>query len=81
MSWQALVDIITQEAGADMAARIVKRAKLELGGLRITVGKRAVITAEMVDEVAPGKPREAAKHLGVHPATVYRALQKRILIR
>jgi hypothetical protein len=81
MSWQALIDIIVEEAGTDMAAKIIKRARLELGGLRITINKRATITAAMVDEVAPGKPKEAARHLGVHPATVYRALHRKPLIR
>ena len=81
MSWQALVQIIIEEAGHDLAAKIVNRARLELGGLRVTIGKRAALTAAMVDEVAPGKPKEAAKQLGVHPATVYRALHRKPLIR
>lgn len=81
MSWQLLVDLIADEVGADAALRIEDRARIELGGLRITIAKRKPITVETIDSIAPGRPKEAAKALGVHPRTIYRVLQRDRIIR
>jgi hypothetical protein len=81
MTWQALVEIITAESGADTASRIVARAKLELEGVRLTVCARSPLTREQVEAAAPGRPREAARILGVHPETVYRLIRRRPLVR
>ena len=74
MSWGQLLDLIAEEAGNDMAERIEDRARRELGGLRITISVKKHVTKKIIDRVAPGKPKEAAKRLGVHPATIYRRL-------
>lgn len=76
VSWARLVELMVEEVGRDGAARIEARARLELGGERITVRKRKVISVKEIDAVAPGKPEEAAKILGVHRSTVYRKLQR-----
>lgn len=78
MSWQEVLKILNDECGADLASRIERRLANELGGVRITIAKRQTITREMADKAAPGKPREAARKLGVHPATIYRALRRPI---
>lgn len=77
MTWAAIVQLIADEVGAAAAARIDRRVVERFSGARITVSKRRRITAELIDRVAPGRPREAARRLGVHPATVYRALRIR----
>lgn len=79
MSWRTLLELIADEVGNDAAARIEERARRELGGERITINKRQAITFELVEQVAPGRPQEAARKLGVHHATVYRALHRRII--
>lgn len=81
MTWEVLVAIIADEAGSETAERIEERARIELGGLRITIAKRKPITVETIDAVAPGRPKEAAKALGVHPRTIYRVLQRDRIIR
>lgn len=81
MSWKILIDLIIEEVGQDAAMRIENRARVELGGLRVTVAKRRPITVETIDAVAPGRPKEAAKALGVHPRTIYRVLQRDRIIR
>ena len=81
MSWVDLLALIAEEAGAEIAARIETRASRELGGLRITIAKRVPITVQQIDSVAPGKPKEAARALGVHPRTIYRVLQRERIIR
>lgn len=81
MSWDALLCLIADEVGSEAAARIEERARIELGGLRITIAKRRTITVETIDAVAPGRPKEAAKALGVHPRTIYRVLQRDRIIR
>jgi DNA invertase Pin-like site-specific DNA recombinase len=76
MSWADLISLIRDEVGAEAASRIEDRARFELGGLRITVLKRKLITREHIDAVAPGRPREAARKLDVSVATVYRTLRR-----
>lgn len=77
MSWSALIEIIADIAGDALAAKVESRARKELGGARITVLKRKIITKERIDAAAAGKPKEAAKKLGVHYSTVYRTLNRR----
>ena len=81
MTWEALLDIITDEAGKDIAARIEKRANMELGGTRLMISLRPVVRAMDIHRAAPGKPIVAAKKLGIHPTTAYRKLRKARLIR
>lgn len=76
MSWAALMRLIADEAGPELAARIARRAQRELGGVRLTVCVRAPLDPATIDAVAPGRPREAAAALGVHQSTVYRALRR-----
>ncbi len=70
MSWADLVALIAEEVGQDAADRIANRARVELGGQRITVGQRPLIT----DEHLKDPPKKAAKRVGVHISTVYRRL-------
>lgn len=81
MSWPALLDLIADEVGREVATRIERRAREEFGGLRITIAKRPVITPTDIDAAAPGRPKEAAKLLGVHHSTIYRTLQRGRIIR
>lgn len=81
MSWAAIIEMIAQEVGAEAADRIEARARLEFGGMRVTVAKRQSITVSQIDQIAPGKPKEAARALGVHPRTIYRVLQRERLVR
>lgn len=76
-----MLELIAEEAGAQVAARIEARARVVFGGMRFTVSKRKAVTPELIDAIAPGKPKEAAKALGVHPTTVYRVLQRPRLVR
>ena len=79
MTWVALVELIAQEVGEDVAARIEDRARAELGGERITILKRKIITQQRIDAAAAGKPKEAAKKLGVHYSTIYRTINRRTI--
>jgi len=81
MSWQALLDLIAAEVGREAAARIEARARATMGGERLTISKRRILTLELIAETAPGKPRDAAKALGVHPSTIYRRLSRKTFIR
>ena len=71
MSWQALLALIAEELGQEAADRIEVRARQELGGVRLTIATRVVVTP---DKIAGQKPQEAAKRLKIHPSTVYRRL-------
>lgn len=79
MSWQALLALIAEEVGDELAARIEERARTEMPAARIFICKRKVITPARAERAAPGKPKEAAKKLGVHYSTIYRALKKPII--
>jgi len=81
MSWPGLLELIREEVGDEAASRIEDRARLELGGLRIYIKRSREITREELDSLAPGKPRDAARKLGIHPATAYRILQRDRIIR
>lgn len=76
MSWGALLALIADELGPEAAARIDDRARAEMGGVRLTITLRPRLDPRVADEIAPGRPRDAARMLGVHPATVYRALRR-----
>ena len=76
MTWQSLLDLIADEVGQSAADRIEDRARVELGGLRITIAKRPTVTTEKIDAVAPGRPKQAAQKLQVSLATVYRTLRR-----
>jgi len=81
MSWAALLDLIRAEAGEDLADRIEARCRRELAGVRITVCARIPLNGQDVHAVAPGRPQEAAKILGVQVSTVYRAIHRDRIIR
>jgi len=81
MSWAGLLDLIADELGADAAHRVQVRAQREMLGERLTITARFTVRREQVDEAAPGRPREAAKVLGVHPSTAYRALRRHPYVR
>ena len=81
MSWAALLKIIRDEAGDDCADRIEARARRDLAGMRVTVCAREALTADQVHAAAPGRPQEAARILGVHVVTAYRALHRARVIR
>ena len=42
MSWNALLELLAAEVGQDAALRFERRARMELGGVRVTVGVRPV---------------------------------------
>lgn len=81
MSWLQLLDLIREEVGADAAARIEDRARVEFGGMSIYIKRSREITRADLDSLAPGKPKEAARKLGIHPATAYRILHRERIIR
>lgn len=67
--------IVAEVAGQDVASSVCERAKLELQGVRVTVGARMQITREMVERAAPGRPTEAARRLGISRTSAYRAIK------
>lgn len=77
MTWAILFELICDEAGPDAARRIEDRARLEMGGQRITVCPRKPVTARDIHNMAPGKPARAAKKLGIHKSTAYRVLKRK----
>lgn len=82
MSWNALLELLAAEVGQDAALRFERRARMELGGVRVTVGVRPWLPADLIDAAAPGRPREAARKLGISPQTAYQRLRrKEALIR
>jgi len=74
VSWHALIELMAKEVGAETAERIAERARLELGGLRITISTKPYVTKEIIDRVAPGNPNKAARKLGVSRQTIYNRL-------
>jgi len=81
MSWAALLELIREEAGDEIADRIEDRARESLAGVRITVCARVPLMADDARKAAPGRPKEAAKILGVQVSTVYRAMRRDRIIR
>ena len=77
MSWSVIISRISAKYGPEVASEIEDMAREEFAGQRITILKRKIITAEKIDKAAAGKPKEAAKKLGVHYSTIYRALNRR----
>ena len=77
MNFDDLMAVIVAEVGSSSAQRIEERLRLEMQGCRLTIRKRRSLTREMIDSAAPGRPKEAARKLGVHPSTVYRCLRVR----
>lgn len=71
--------LIREEAGPDIASRIEARILRDMTGLRITIGAKAPIDPQLVESAAPGRPRKAAKILGIDPSTAYRALRRPIV--
>lgn len=76
MSWRLLLDLIADELGPSAAQRIEARARRDMAGVRLTISLRSPLDPREVEALAPGRPREAAKLLGVHPSTAYRALRR-----
>jgi transcriptional regulator of acetoin/glycerol metabolism len=79
MTWPAILDLIAQEAGAEVAARIEERVRYEYGGMAVYIRRTQEITRHDLDAAAPGRPKEAARKLGIHPATAYRILRQPII--
>ena len=79
MSWSELMAILVEAVGQASADRVASLLRARLGGCRVTVPTRRHVTPREVEQAAPGKPREAARRLGVHPSTVYRLLKRRPL--
>ena len=73
MSWANLLDLIASVVGQAAAEKIEHRAMREMAGTRLTIAGRPTVTQSKLAE-NPGKPREAAKRIGVHPSTVYRRI-------
>jgi hypothetical protein len=82
MSWGTVMEVLLCELGAPDAHRIERLLIDQCGGMRLTVPKRLPLPSPAeIEAMAPGRPREAAKSLDVHPTTIYRALRVRRLIR
>jgi len=81
MSWDLLMQIVAKHAGEETAEKINRAIRTELCGVRITIPARLRVTAEQIEKVAPGQPRKAAKELGIHPSTAYRALRRQRIVR
>jgi transcriptional regulator of acetoin/glycerol metabolism len=82
MSWSAVVEALAHELGPEVASHVDRIVRRAFRGTRLTIPARAAVTPEQAAAVAPGRPREAARKLGVHPSTVYRILRaRRTLIR
>jgi len=80
-AWWALLELIAEEVGTDAAYRIEQRARYELGGARVTVSVKPWTPPERLEEIAPGKPKQAAKKLGIGVSTAYRRIRKPLTIR
>ena len=82
MSWAAVLEVIAEELGPDLAAAVDRAVRSRLRGLRLTIPTRRPLTPETVHQAAPHRPRLAAKALDIHPSTAYRILRvRRMLIR
>ncbi len=83
MNWPRLLEIIEEESGKEACLKIEKRARLEMGGKRIMVysQRQRTVTGQDVHDAAPGRPRIAAKKLGINEVTAYRKLKKSRIIR
>jgi transcriptional regulator of acetoin/glycerol metabolism len=79
MTWAAVLEVIAQEAGQEIALRIEERVRDEFGGMNLYIRRTQEITRHDLDAVAPGRPKEAARKLGIHPATAYRILRQPII--
>ena len=71
MSWPALLSLIADELGQEAADRIEVKAREQMGGVRLTIATRVVVTK---GKIGCQNPKEAAKRLKIHPSTVYRRL-------
>ena len=81
MTWAAVLELIAEEAGHELALRIEERVRDEFGGCSLYVRRSRPLTRADLDSLAPGKPKEAARKLGIHPATAYRILHRERIIR
>jgi transcriptional regulator of acetoin/glycerol metabolism len=81
MSWHEFLNMVAEEAGAEAAARIEERASVEFGGMNLYVRSTRKLTRQEIESVAPGRPQEAARKLGIHRATAYRILRQQSIIR
>ncbi|MCP5009408.1 MAG: hypothetical protein GY942_05460 [Aestuariibacter sp.] len=81
MKWSDVINLIASEVGDEIAVKIEESIRMRFSGARVTINKRPILTAEKIYKTAPGKPRLAAKKLGIHPSTAYRALRRDRIIR
>jgi len=76
MSWARILEIIKEEVSDPACERIANKVLKEFGGCRVTITDRRKIDFKEAESVSPGKPKEIARALGVHPSTVYRAIKR-----
>jgi hypothetical protein len=77
MTWDDVVTLLRRELGGELAATVDRLVRGEFRGQRLSIPSRRRITAALANEVAPGRPQEAARALKCHPATVYRVIRGR----
>jgi hypothetical protein len=77
MSWTAIIEVLREELSATGAALVDRIIRKQFGGERIYIPSRQAITPAEAYLAAPDQPKEAAKILDVHPATIYRLLRQR----
>jgi transcriptional regulator of acetoin/glycerol metabolism len=80
LSWQTILDLIRDEAGPELAARIEARARHELSGVRIAVpATNRPRPTEREIQAALKTHRwnvaRAAEALGLHPSALYGRLR------
>jgi transcriptional regulator of acetoin/glycerol metabolism len=76
VSWSGILDLIAAELGPIAAARIEQLVRDRYAGERIYITARRPVDPADIAAAAPGRPREAARRLGIHPSTAYRALRR-----
>lgn len=81
MTWAAVLEVIAQEAGQEIALRIEERVRDEFGGTNLYIRQQRSVTREELEQLAPGKPREAARKMNIHPSTAYRILRRERIVR
>lgn len=81
MSWHDVLEVAVEILGEDAAADFEAACADRLAGSHCYIPQRKRLTRSDVDAVSPGRPKEAARQLGVHQSTVYRAIHRTRVIR
>lgn len=77
--WSDFVALIAQKTDQDAAARIQEKARILLGGCRLTIPKREQVTAADAHRLVRehgGDVKKAAKAARLHPVSMYRRLRQ-----